>query len=92
MNPNPRCHSTDDAVATFYRGREYGPGLFTADNDRLSLRVDYGELGLAMGSEVLVWVKTLDQSRMGDTVPTVETGDRCSRPQIAAEVLPLTLE
>ena len=92
LDPNPKCRSTDDAVATYYRGREYGPGLFTADNDRLSLRVDYGELGLAMGSEVLIWVKTLDQGRMGDTAPTVETGDRCSRPQIAAEVLPLTLE
>jgi hypothetical protein len=92
LNPNPRCHNTDDAVATYYRGREYGVGLFTADQDKLSLRVDYGELGLAMGSEVLIWVKTLDQRRIGDTVPTVEAGDRCGRPQVAAEVLPLTLE
>lgn len=92
LNPNARCHSTDDSVATYYRGREYGPGLFTADNDKLSLRVDYGELGLTLGSEVLIWVKTLDQRRIGDTVPTVETGDRCARPQIASEVLPLTLE
>lgn len=92
LNPNPRCYSTSDAVATYYRGREYGPGLFTAEGNKLSLRVDYGELGLAMGSEVLVWVRTLDQRRIGDTVPTVESGDRCGRPQVAAEVLPLTLE
>jgi len=92
LNPNARCHNRDDAVATYYRGREYGVGLFTVENDRLTLSVDYGELGLASGSEVLIWVKTLDQRRIGDTVPTVESGDRCGRPQVAAEVLPLTLE
>lgn len=92
LNANPRCHSTEDAVAMYDRGRERGVGLFSVEENTLSLRVDYGELGLAMDSEVLLWVKSWDRRRIGDNVPTVEGADRCSKPQVEKEVIAITLQ
>jgi hypothetical protein len=54
--------------------------------------VAYADLGLTPGAPVLVWVETAGRKRVGDSVPTVEGGDRCDKPQVAGEVISVTLQ
>ena len=95
---NAKCRDTADSVSIYepYKQRQSGPGLFEAKGNQLVFEVDYIDLtkgaGVTAGSEVLVWVEAEGRRHIVDTVPTTESGDRCSRPQVASEVLEITLK
>ena len=98
LTANVKCRNTADSVSTYetYKQRQTGPGLFEAKANRLVFEIDYIELnkgaGVTLGSEVLVWVEAEGRRHVVDTVPTTESGDRCSRPQVASEVLAISLK
>jgi len=91
LDPNPHCATTADHTATYKGGTETG-GFFTANGSQLSVDVAYADLGLTAGDQVLVWVETAGRKRVGDSVPTVEGGDRCDKPQVAGEVISVTVQ
>ncbi len=86
-----KCVAAEDGTASYKNGQgETLGGAFTADGNRLSFAIAYGNLGLLPGDEVLIWLESRGKGG-GDLVPNAEEGDKCSRPQIAAEALALTL-
>lgn len=104
LDHNPRCRRTSDRTAIYHRGREKG-GTFTVSetvdaegNTRstLTLNVDYYDMnkgeGVVPGSKVVFWVETKGRGYVRDHVPTTESGDHCSRPQLAKEVMEITLQ
>jgi hypothetical protein len=91
LEGNASCTDTTDHVASYRQdGLETG-GIFFLDGASLSAEVDYVDLGIASGDQVLVWVETFANGPSKDHVPNVEGGDRCDLPQTAREVMTLTL-
>ena len=69
-----------------------GPGTIEVDGDTLTYRVAVDELdpGLVIGDNLLIWAGT-KRRKVTDNAPTTEWGDRCTKPEVAIEVISLEL-
>ena len=67
-----------------------GPGTIAQVTVTLTYVLDYAELGLSTGADVEIWADT-QQKGIADRTPDTDGTDSCSKPQLASEVLQITL-
>jgi hypothetical protein len=91
LDGNARCTDTTDHLASYRQDGQETGAFFFLDGASLSAEVDYVDLGIAPGDQVLIWVETFANGPSKDHVPNVEGGDRCDLPQTEREVMTLTL-
>jgi hypothetical protein len=71
-----------------------GPGLIDEVDETLTFTVDVDDLNpsLALGDTVFIWAIARKTGGIEDQVPAANDGDGCREPEVATEVLALTLE
>jgi len=72
--------------------KDTGPGIIWVDSNTLTYTVPVVELSFSLGisDTVYIWADTQWKS-INDRAPNTESGDGCSKPEVASEALALTL-
>jgi len=93
LDPNPDCVRTYDERIVYRNGNARGPGIINQIGNTLIFSVTIDELdpGLELGDTVLIWTDTKAKN-ITDKAPNTESGDDCEKPQVAGEVITLTLD
>lgn len=93
LDPNPDCTKTFDDRMLHKSAKDRGPGTIDIVGSLLTFRVPIDELNpvLEVGDTVLVWADT-KLKKVTDKAPNTEPGDGCAKPEVASEVLSVTLD
>ena len=92
LEPNPDCVRTWDDRMTHKGRNDLGPGMIDVFGKILTFRVGVAELNPLLGPDdsVLIWADT-KLKNVTDKAPNTESGDGCNKPEVASELLSVTL-